>query len=304
MVAADLDGDGLVDLYVANDMSANYFYRNLGGFRFEEIGLSSGSATSAEGGYKAGMGVACGDLDRDGRLDIAVTNYYGESTTFYQNLGRGVFADHSSAVGITSATRLLLGFGIVFADFDNDGRIDVMTANGHVADSRPRIPWKMPIQVLRNNPGTHLVDVSPRSGPPFAPLHLGRGLAAGDFDNDGLLDALVICQNESPVYLHNNSDDKAHAITLRLEGTTSNRDGVGAVVTVAAGKARSVAHRIGGGSYQSASDPRLHFGLGSSKQVDTVEIRWPSGQIDHHGSLPADNVYLLREGEQQAKSLR
>ena len=301
VVAADLDGDGLVDLYVANDMSANYLYKNLGGFRFEEVGLSAGAAASAEGGYKAGMGVACGDLDGDGQVDLAVTNYYGESTTFYQNLGHGVFADHSTAVGFSSATRVLLGFGISFADFDNDGRLDVLSGNGHVADARPQIAWKMPIQLLRQGPPGRLADVSAQAGPPFRPNHLGRGLAVGDLDNDGRLDALVVCQNESIVYLHNATPGAGagggHSITLQLEGTKSNRDGVGAVVSVTAGTTSRTAPRFGGGSYQSAGDPRLQFGLDSAENVDRVEVRWPSGRVDRFESLGADRRYILREGE-------
>ena len=140
VVAADLDDDGRTDLYVANDMTANYLFRNLGGFRFEETGQSSGAAASADGGYKAGMGVACGDLDGDGLLDLAVTNYFGESTTFYRNLGQGFFADHSAAMGIAAPTRRLLGFGIAFLDVNNDGWLDLLSANGHILDNRPRYP--------------------------------------------------------------------------------------------------------------------------------------------------------------------
>jgi tetratricopeptide (TPR) repeat protein len=305
VVAADLDGDGLVDLYVANDMSANYLYKNLGGFRFQEIGLAAGAAASAEGGYKAGMGIACGDLNGDGLIDIAVTNYYGESTTFYQGLGRGVFADHSSAVGFSSATRVLLGFGITFADLDNDGRLDVLSANGHVADARPQVPWKMPIQLLRQGPSGRLADVSSHAGAPFSLNHLGRGLAVGDLDNDGRLDALVVCQNESTVYLHNATQGAGHAITIQLEGTRSNRDGIGAMVSVVAGKTTRTAPRFGGGSYQSADDPRLHFGLGSEDKVDRIEVRWPSGKVDafEFERLPVDTRYLLREGETRPRSL-
>ena len=203
VVAADLDGDGKIDLYVANDMSANFLYRNLGGFRFEEVGMASGAAASADGGYKAGMGIACGDLDGDGRVDLAVTNYYGESTTFYRNLGRGVFADHTDAIGLAGPTRFLLGFGLAFLDLDNDGRLDILSANGHVLDGRPTFPWMMPLQVLAGRAGGRLTDVSAAAGPPFGPPHLGRGFAAGDLDNDGRVDALVVCQNEPLVYLHN-----------------------------------------------------------------------------------------------------
>ena len=302
VVAADLDGDNRIDLYVANDMTANYLFKNRGGFRFEETGQVSGAAASADGGYKAGMGIACGDLDGDGFLDLAVTNYFGESTTFYRNLGGGFFADHSSAIGMTAPTRRLLGFGLAFLDADNDGRLDVLSANGHVLDARPQFPWTMPIQLLRGTPGGGLTDVSEQAGEPFGPLHLGRGLAVGDLDNDGRLDAVVLAQNEPVVYLHNQGEHLGHFIVFALEGTKSNRDGVGASVKIVAGGQRQVAQRCGGGSYQSASDPRLHFGIGDATTVESVEVRWPSGQVDRHGPLGADREYVLREGAQSAGS--
>ena len=140
VVAADLDDDGRIDLFVANDMSANFLFRNLGGFRFEETAAESGVATNAAGGYQAGMGVACGDLDGDGRPDLAVTNFYGESTTFYRNLGGGLFADQTAAIGLAAPSRYLLGFGVAFLDANNDGRLDLATANGHVNDLRPNVP--------------------------------------------------------------------------------------------------------------------------------------------------------------------
>jgi hypothetical protein len=304
VVAADLDGDGRVDLYVANGMTANYLYRNLGGFRFEEVGLVAGAAASAEGGYKAGMGLGCGDVDGDGRIDLAVTNYYGESTTFYRNLGQVVFADRTEAVGLAAPTQLLLGFGIAFLDADNDGRLDVLSANGHVIDARPKYPFAMPLQFLRGGPGGRLADVSVEAGTPFAPPHLGRGLAAGDLNNDRRPDALVVCQNEPLVYLHNQTGPPVgHFCVVRLEGTASNRDGVGAAVTVRSGPRRWVAARFGGGSYQSAPDPRLHFGLGASTRIDRVEVRWPSGRVDAYNGLNVDAGYLLREGDPAAHAL-
>ncbi|MEJ7638019.1 MAG: VCBS repeat-containing protein, partial [Singulisphaera sp.] len=168
VVAADLDDDGRVDLYVANDTTANYLFRNLGGLRFEEIGQPAGVAAGAAGGYQAGMGVACGDLDGDGRLDVAVTNFYGESTTLYRNLGSGLFADHSAASGLAAASRYLLGFGITFLDADADGRLDLATANGHVNDARPAVPYAMPAQLLLGSPAGRLRDVSDSAGPPGA----------------------------------------------------------------------------------------------------------------------------------------
>ena len=235
VVAADFDDDNKIDLYVANDMSANYLFHNRGGFRFEEVGQISGAALSADGVYKAGMGIACGDLDGDGELDLGVTNFFGESTTFFRNLGSGLFADHTGAIGLLAPSRPLLGFGVAFVDMNNDGWLDLLSTNGHVIDSRPRIPLAMPLQLLTGSVGGYLRDVSERAGEPFQSLHLGRGLAVGDLDNDGRMDALVVNQNEPLVYLHNRTEKGGHFIRFRLEGTKSNRDGVGARVTITAG---------------------------------------------------------------------
>src|SRR5262249_36485545 len=152
---------------------------------------------------------------------LAVTNYYGESTTYFGNLGGGMFADHSDAIGLTAPTRLLLGFGTAFVDVDNDGRLDVLSANGHVVDPRPRFPWMMPLQLLMTSPTRRLIDVSARAGPVFQAPHLGRGLAAGDLDNDGRVDAVAVCQNEPVVYLHNQTPRASigHFLVVRLEGT-------------------------------------------------------------------------------------
>ncbi len=303
VVAADLDDDNRIDLYVANDMSANSLFRNLGGFRFEETATSAGAAANSSGNFQSGMGIACGDCDGDGRPDLAVTNYYGESTTFFHNLGRGLFADHTAAMGIAAPTRQLLGFGIAFLDANNDGRLDLISANGHVSDYAPVFPWKMPIQLLTGGPDGRMSDVSPRAGEPFRPLHLGRGLAVGDLDNDGRLDVVVQSQNEPLAFLHNRTAARGHWLTLHLEGVRSNRDGVGARVVVEAVGRRQSAHRFGGGSYQSASDPRLHFGLGDATRVDQVEVRWPSGRVDRYAGLSADRAYRLREGANEPQPM-
>ena len=260
-------------------------------------------ACASDGDYQAGMGIACGDLDGDGLADLAVTNYFGESTTFYRNLGGGLFADHTAAIGLAAPSRPLLGFGAAFFDANNDGRLDLITANGHVVDHRPRFPWTMPLQLLLGSPGGRLTDVSKRAGAPFQPLHLGRGLAVGDLDHDGRLDVVVVVQNEPLVYLHNESEPAGHFIVFQLEGTRSNRDAVGARVAVNCGGRVRVAHRVGGGSYQSASDPRLHFGLAGRRRVDSVEVRWPSGRIDRFGPLEADTAYRLVEGSKAPRPL-
>ncbi|QEH33146.1 tetratricopeptide repeat protein [Aquisphaera giovannonii] len=298
VVAADVDDDGRVDLFVANDRSANYLFRNLGGFRFEEQGLVAGVACNAHGSNQAGMGVAAGDLDGDGKLDLAVTNFHDESTTLFLNLGGGLFVDHTAAIGLAAPSRTRLGFGIAFLDANNDGTLDLLTANGHVNDYRPKVPYAMRAQLLVGGPGGWLTDVTDRVGPPFLIPHLGRGLASGDVDNDGRVDALLVAANEPLVYLHNRTAG-GHFLTVALEGTKSARDAVGARVAIEAAGLRRVSQRLGGGSFLSAGDPRLHFGLGPATRVDRIEVRWPSGKVDNFRDVEADRAYRFREGEGQ-----
>jgi tetratricopeptide (TPR) repeat protein len=305
VVAAHLDDDRRIDLFVANDLTANYLFRNRGDFRFDELGAESGLAGNAEGGYLAGMGIASGDLDGDGRIDLAVTNFYGESTTFYRNLGAGQFADHTAAIGLTAPSRYLLGFGAAFFDANNDGLLDLVTANGHVNDLSPNVPYAMPAQLLLGQASARLIDVSHRAGDCWQVRRLGRGLAVGDLDNDGRLDLLIVSEGEPLAYFHNRGP-AGHFITLQLEGSPprSNRDAIGAQVTISAAGRRQVAQRVGGGSFLSASDARLHFGLGEAAAVDSVEVLWPSGQVDHYGRLASDTGYLLREGRSEPSPMR
>ncbi len=304
VVAADFDDDGRIDLFVANDQNANYLFHNQGDLKFREIAIDAGVATNAEGGYRAGMGVACGDLTGDGRLDLAVTNFFHESTTFYQGSGGAQFVDQSAATGMASLTRLVLGFGVAFLDVDNDGVLDVAQANGHITDRRPQVPFAMEAMLLRGEGGGRLRDVSPSAGDPWSVKRLGRGLAVGDVDNDGKLDVLIVSNGGPLAYFHNQGP-VGRLLTLKLEGAPpgSNRDAVGAVATVVVGGRRLVVPRLGGGSYLSASDDRLYFGLGTAPRADAVEVRWPSGRVDRHPGLEADRAYKLREGDPQPHPL-
>jgi tetratricopeptide (TPR) repeat protein len=307
VLAADLDDDGRVDVFVANDGTANYLFQNLGGFRFEETGPVAGVAANAEGGYQAGMGVACGDFDGDGRPDLVVTNFYGESSSFFQNLGNGLFSDRTETVGLREATRYLLGFGTALVDVNNDGYLDLATANGHVNDVRPMFPHAMPAQLLLGTASGRLVDASDRAGPAWSVPRLGRGLAAGDLDNDGRVDLVILAQDGPLALFHNRSGGdhaSGHFVTLALEGSASHRDAVGAKVVVRTGGRRQTAQRVGGGSYQSANDPRLHFGLGTISKIDEVEVCWPSGRVDHYRDVVADTGYHLREGDNQPRPLK
>lgn len=309
VVAADLDDDDRVEIFVANDMSANLLFKNLGGFHFEETGLLAGVAGNASGGFQAGMGVACGDLNGDGLFDLAVTNFHNESTTFFQNLGQGLlFADRTNAIGLAAPSRDLLGFGLAFLDANNDGVLDLMSVNGHVSDGRPQFPWKMSTQLLlgsSSQPGfTTLKDVSSLAGAPLRKLVLGRGLAIGDLDNDGKLDAVALAQNEPLAWLHNRSPQLGHFLTLELMGRESNRDAVGARVVVEQQGRRWFGQRCGGGSYQSSSDPRLHFGLAAGTADCDVEVRWPSGRRDRWTGLKVDGAYRLVEGSAAPSRLK
>ncbi|MDR3622935.1 MAG: FG-GAP-like repeat-containing protein [Paludisphaera borealis] len=306
VVAADVDDDGKLDLFVSNDGTANYLYINQGDFRFEESALVSGVAGNAGGGYQAGMGVACGDLDGDGRPELMVTNFYGEGTTLYRNMGGGLFSDASSSSGLGLASRYLLGFGMAMLDVANRGRLDVMVVNGHVNDNRPFYLYAMPARLYENRStgGPKLVDVSEQAGEPWAALRVGRGLAAGDLDNDGRVDALVLSQNEPLAYFHNTTADPGRFVVVQLEGTRSNREGVGARVTIEAGGRRQTSQRMGGGSYQSACDPRLHFGISAADRVTSIEVRWPTGKTDRWTDLAADSAYLLKEESTAATPLK
>jgi hypothetical protein len=303
VVATDVDGDSDLDLFVANDGTANYLFRNLGGMRFEDEALVSGVAGNADGGFQAGMGVASGDVDGDGRPELLVTNFYGEATTLYQNLGGGMFHDQASVAGLRAATRYLLGFGLVLLDYDNDRALDLMAANGHVNDNRPYYPYGMPAILMAGNGAGRFADVSRAAGSPWDVLRVGRGLAAGDLDNDGRVDALLLGQNEPLAYFHN-ATEGGHFLTLRLEGTTGHRDAVGALARVTVGGKTQVLERTGGGSYQSASDGRLHFGLGSARTVDRLEITWPGGATTSFENVAGDHGYLVREGAKTIEALK
>jgi hypothetical protein len=302
VVAADFDDDGLTDLFVANDKSANFLFHNKGKMIFEEVAQISGVAGSAEGSYQAGMGVACGDYDQDGRMDLAVTNYYGESTTLYQNLGGLVFADRTASSGLASASRLRLGFGIAFTDTNNDGFLDLFTANGHT-DNMGDVPYRMPAQILLGQKNGRWLDTTDKIGEPLSIPHLGRGLAVGDVDNDGLVDTILLPLNEPLVYFKNTTQNKNHWMNIKLIGTKSNRDGVGSKIRLKFGSRIQFADRIGGGSYQSANDQRIHFGFQSDQKPDFLEIRWPSGRLDLIENPPYDMEIKVTEGSGKAERL-
>jgi enediyne biosynthesis protein E4 len=301
VVALDLDDDGLIDIFVANDTVPNFLFHNLGHGRFESIGPMGGCAVNLAGTPQAYMGVDADDLNSDGRPDLYVTAFARETDTFFRNEGHCQFLDITSSTGLGPPSWSGLAFGTCFLDVDLDGSLDIAVSNGHVsrnvdAEGDPANTFRQRAQLYLNNGHGHFDEISRLAGPYFQERHVGRGLAYADYDNDGHMDLAFNNSGEPAVLLHNESKTPYHWLRLELRGTRSNRDAVGACVTVQAGGRKLVRHRKGGGSYLSAHDPRLLIGLGSLTKADRVEIRWPSGSRQVVGPLEADRGYRITEG--------
>jgi hypothetical protein len=299
VVFADLTDDGWPDIYVANDSVPNLFFRNKRDGTFVEEGAIAGLAVSGDGRAQAGMGVEAGDVNGDGLTDIVVTNFSHDHNTLYEQGPAGVFTDASYPTGLASTAGPYLGWGVGLVDLDNDGRRDVFIANGHVY---PEVDgqglgtrYKQRKQVFMNA-GAKLRHATTEIGGGLLLEKSSRGAAFGDYDNDGDIDVLVVNMNERPTLLRNDSPAGNHWITLKLTGTKSNRDGIGARVTVQAGGRRQRLEVRGDGSYQSHSDIRAHVGLGRATKIDRVEVAWPSGAVDVATNLAADRMYAVREG--------
>ena len=295
--AAELDGDGDLDLYVANDSDANYFYRNEGGGLFQEVGLWTGAAFDANGAAQAGMGVAVGDVDGDLNLDIVVTNFAEDFTTLYKSLGGGFFEDASGASGIGDLTFDSLSWGALLADLDNDGDLDLTIANGHIypqVDEHPEfgLSFNQPNLLLENDGSGHYSDATGGAGPGFEQIRSSRGLAAGDYDNDGDLDLLISNLDEAPSLLRNDSAP-GRWLTVELAAPPGEGPTIGSRVVVAAGGRQMVRDLASGGSYLSAHDQRLHFGLGHLESVDRVEVTWPDGSRTLLQDVPAGQFLTI-----------
>lgn len=295
VVIADVDLDGDVDIYVGNDTVANFLYRNDGGKRLEEVGLSSGTALSDVGMPDGSMGVDVGDFNGDGRFDLWVANYERESFALYRNEGEFFFQHVSQITGVTAVGALFVGWGTVFADFDRDGDEDVFASNGHVVRHPTNAPLRQLPLLFENDGGRRLRNVAPAAGPYLRDAHRGRGVAAGDVDDDGDWDLVVSHVNEPLALLSNESTNGHHWVSLRLVGTRSNRDAVGAVVTVHTSQGTQVRQVKGGGSYASTNDRRVFFGLGTASEVERITIRWPSGHAQELLQAPSDRVLTIIE---------
>ncbi len=311
VVCTDYDGDGDLDIYVANDSMENYLFANSGDGKFEEIGLLVGAAFNEMGQTEAGMGVDCADVDGDGDLDLMIGHLDSETNTLYRNEGDGTFTDVTASAGIGPPTLLSVTFGLVFLDVDNDGDADAFAANGHVLDNVHLMPYQQPNQLFENEGGGRFVDASARFGAGLSIARVSRGLAAGDYDNDGDVDLLVGNIADRPDLLRNEGGNGGSWLAVKLVGgarggqgsevRVSNRDGIGARVRVVAGDRAQVKEVHSGTSYLAMSDLRLHFGLGKQDRVDLVEVRWPSGVVDRIEGVEVNRVMIIREGERKAK---
>ncbi len=299
VVWSDLDLDGDLDLYVANDSTRNFLYRNDGGGRFTEIGTIAGVAYNEEGRAQASMGVDAADYDNDGRPDLFVTNFSHDYSTLYHNEGGMFFLDVALSSGIGTATLPTLGWGTGFFDYDNDGWRDLFIANGHVFPMIDKFvagtTWKQRNQLFHNEADGRFREVTGEAGPGFQEMHSARGAAFGDLDNDGDIDIVVNNIDETPSLLRNDSPSSNHWIGFRLIGARRNRGAIGARVTITAGGRRQMSETHAGSSHLCSNDPRLRFGLGSAGQVDRVEIRWPRGRVTTLGALPADRYHTIQE---------
>jgi len=295
----DYDGDGDPDLFVANDSDPNYLYRNEGGGRFREVGVWSGCALDAGGAAQASMGIAAGDVFGSGRLDLFVTNFSEDYSTLYRNLGNGAFEDVSEETGVGPATWKTLSWGTAFGDFDADGDLDLVVANGHIYPQIDRHPdlvgtYAQRLTLLENRGGT-FADVSDAAGPGFAEKGAHRGLAIGDDDNDGDLDILVLRLDAAPVLLRNDTAGGAW-LTVIPELRSGGPPPPGTIVRVTADGRTFVRDVAAGDSYASSHDPRPHFGLGGASIADTVEVIWPDGTTSRRTAVPVRQFLVVRHG--------
>jgi len=302
VVAADLNNDGKMDLFVANDTSPNFLFMNRGDGKFQEVGALAGVAFSQTGRARSGMGVDAADFNQDGWLDLFVANIDHEMFSLYVNNHDETFDDDAASLGITAATRLMSGWGSKFFDYDNDGNLDLIVVNGNPDDQietiEKDVTYREPM-LLFHGDGKTLRNVSGESGPLFSRPLSARGLALGDFDNDGAVDVLVSINDGAPLLLRNTAAQGNHWLGVKLVAKQSNRDAIGARLTWQSGELRRSRTKVGGGSYLSSHDPRVVLGIGERTKIDWLEIKWPEpgGKTERLTALPIDRYITIVEGE-------
>jgi enediyne biosynthesis protein E4 len=302
VVATDVNNDGRLDLFVGNDTVPNFLFMNRGHGRFEEIATYAGVAYSSDGRARSGMGVDSADFNEDGWMDLFVANIDREMFAIYQNNHDETFDDQAGPTGIGAATRLMSGWGLKFFDYDNDGNLDLFLANGNpddlIENLHSQVKYQEPLMLFHNT-GKGFQNVSPQSGPVFAKPFSARGMAIGDFNNDGAVDVLVSVNDTAPVLLHNKVGNQNHWLGVKLVGKKSNPDAVGARITYQAGDLKRSRTKVGGGSFLSSHDPRIVLGLGKRSKIDWLEIKWPqpSGAIERFTELPIDRYITIVEGK-------
>ncbi|WP_347246085.1 CRTAC1 family protein [Thermogutta sp.] len=301
MVAGDFDNDGDDDIFICNDVRENFLLINDGFGHFEEAAILRGVAYDASGSPQASMGVDCGDLNRDGWLDLFMTSYQNETVTFYRNLGKAFFEDATAVTGAGAGSYPYVTWGVVLADFDNDGDKDVFIACGHLDDNvelRDRsTSYRAKNIVLKNQGDGRFVNVSAQSGDGLQVAKSSRGAAGADLDNDGRIDIVVVNSRDSPTILHNETPTPYNWLELLLEGRASNRSAIGAKVKVVAGDLVQYDEVHSGRGYQSDWGRRLHFGLREHNEAQLIEVTWPTGRIERWSHIPANRIVKLIEGE-------
>ncbi len=295
----DFDDDGWPDIYVACDSAPSILYRNNHDGTFTDVAVSAGVAFNEDGREQAGMGVTVGDFDGDGRPDIFKTNFSDDTPTLYHNDGAGVFSDVTYDAGLGLHTQYL-GWGTMFLDFDNDGWPDLILANGHVYPEVDKFhlgsAYRESRLLYHNNGNRTFSDISGMAGTGINAATSSRGLAVGDLWNDGRVSVVINNMNDKPSLLVNSTRSDNHWVGLKIMGTRSNRDGIGAKITITVGRRKMTDEVRSGSSYISQNDLRLHLGLGSATKIDAVEIRWPSGLLEHFDNLSIDAIHTLKEG--------
>ena len=297
--AADYDNDGWQDLFVANDGKELYLYHNEHNGTFREVALGAGIALNEDGGTMAAMCISIGDYNNDGLLDLYVSDFQDAGDHIWRNTGGGIFEEVTRTAGIAAITVHSLGFGGGLFDYDNDGWLDLFVANGHVypgIESPARGTHYRQLNLLfHNDHRGGFSNVTAAAGSAFTVRHLGRGAAFADFDNDGNLD-VIVGDNDDPPALLKNSGGPNHFVSIRLIGTRSNRDAIGARVRVSSNGVAQIREIQGGGSYLSQSDLRAHFGFGANRRIDVIDVNWPGGSHQRFQNVKADQFYRLREG--------